>query len=308
MMIFESSARPTLQCHASTIAETKNGLVAAWFGGDHEKHPNVGVWLSRKDGKNWSKPVEVANGKRAHELPVPCWNPVLCQHSSGPLLLFYKVGREIRAWQTMLITSIDQGITWSTPMALPDGTCGPVKNKPIELADGVLVCPASAEPSWQSWQVYFSFTSDLGQTWQTVGPCNDNETYQAIQPALLTCAGGDLWALCRTRQGHIAQMHSSDSGQTWSKMSPTNMPNPNSGIDAVTLADGRHLLVYNHTVKGRSPLNVAIYEDGRWKMREVLEDDPGEYSYPAVIQGTNGDVHITYTYNRETIAHRVIQP
>src|SRR5688572_20688950 len=53
---------PFPQCHASTLAETKAGLVAAWFGGTREKHPDVGVWLSRHDGVRWSEPKEVANG------------------------------------------------------------------------------------------------------------------------------------------------------------------------------------------------------------------------------------------------------
>src|SRR3569833_3887214 len=92
-------------------------------------------------------------------------------------------------------------------------------------------------------------------------------------------------------------------------MTATNLPTPNSGTDAVTLKDGRHLIVYNHTTKGRSPLNAAISTDGKeWKMAHVLEDEPGEYSYPAVIQTSDGRVHITYTWKRERIKHVVLAP
>ena len=92
-------------------------------------------------------------------------------------------------------------------------------------------------------------------------------------------------------------------------MSLTSLPNPNSGIDAVTLGDGRHLLVYNHTAKGRSPLNLAISADGEeWKPVAVLENEPGEFSYPAVIQTKDGLVHISYTWKRQRVRHIVVDP
>jgi predicted neuraminidase len=92
-------------------------------------------------------------------------------------------------------------------------------------------------------------------------------------------------------------------------MSLTELPNPNSGIDAVTLKDGRHLLVYNHTAKGRTPLNLAISPDGtKWEAALVLESEPGEYSYPAIIQTRDGLVHITYTWKRQRVRHVVIDP
>jgi predicted neuraminidase len=98
-------------------------------------------------------------------------------------------------------------------------------------------------------------------------------------------------------------------------MTAINLPNPNAGTDAVTLRDGRHLLVYNHTTgsgsfpKGRNMLNVAISADGlNWKPVLTLERQEGEYSYPAVIQASDGLVHITYTYQRQSVKHVVIDP
>ena len=85
---------PTPACHASTIVETQKGLVAAWFGGPYEKHPDVGIWVSRHESGQWSKPTEVANGVQPDGSRHPTWNPVLFQPSSGPLMLFYKVGPE----------------------------------------------------------------------------------------------------------------------------------------------------------------------------------------------------------------------
>jgi predicted neuraminidase len=104
---------------------------------------------------------------------------------------------------------------------------------------------------------------------------------------------------------------SDDNGRTWSELTPSGLPNPNSGIDAVTLADGRQLVVYNHLTKGRNMLNVSVSEDGKdWKAATLLENDPAgkEFSYPAVIQTNDGLVHITYTWNRKQIKHVVIDP
>src|SRR5262249_11293034 len=109
-VIYEKAPFP--QCHASTIAETKAGLGAAWVRGTREKHPDVGIWVSRHVGGKWTAPVEVADGKQA-DRRLPCWNPVLFQPKAGPLLLFYRVGPSPSRWWTLLMKSQDHGKTWS---------------------------------------------------------------------------------------------------------------------------------------------------------------------------------------------------
>jgi predicted neuraminidase len=182
---------------------------------------------------------------------------------------------------------------------------GPIKNKPVLLADGTLLCGSSTE--FAGWRVHMERTKDLGQTWERTGALNDGKTIGAIQPTILKMGDGQLQILCRSRQGKIATSQSSDGGKTWEELTLSELPNPNSGIDGVTLADGRHVLVYNHTSRGRSPLNVALSEDGKnWNEVLVPEDEPGEYSYPAVIQTKDGLVHITYTWKRVRIKHVVL--
>lgn len=311
--IYESAPFP--ECHASTIVETKDGLVAAWFGGTEEKHPDVGIWLSRHQGEKWSPPVEIVNGIQSDKLRYPCWNPVLFQPKSGPLMLFYKVGPSPAKWWGELVTSDDHGKTWSKPARLPEGFIGPVKNKPIQLANGDILCGSSTEHA--GWRVHFERTPDLGKTWTMVGPIHDGKKIAAIQPSILKRSDGRLQAIGRTRQNKLFTTESADNGATWSEMTLLDLPNPNSGTDAVTLADGRHLLVYNHSGGrasqwdyGRSFLNVAVSEDGKqWQAALVLEKhDSGEYSYPAVIQTSDGLVHATYTWQRKRIRHVVIDP
>lgn len=298
---------PFKECHASTIAETSRGLAAAWFGGSHEKHPDVGIWTSYHDGQGWSRPVEAANGVQHADLRYPCWNPVLYQVANGPLILFYKCGPDPRSWWGMRVDSRDGGRTWQEPRRLPEGIVGPIKNKPVLLGDGTLLCGSSSED--QGWRLHVEKTSDFGLTWRRIGPLNDGETFGAIQPSVLFLDDGRLQLLCRSRQGNVLQSFSADQGESWSPLERSDLPNPNAGTDAVTLADGRHVIVYNHLKKGRHVLNVALSENGSdWVAAAVLEDGEGEYSYPAVVQSSDGLLHITYTWRRELVKHVVIDP
>lgn len=319
--IFETAPHP--QCHASTIVDTDSGLVAAWFGGTRERHPDVGIWLSRHVDGRWTRPVEVANGIQytrpdGTEHRHPCWNPVLFQPRGGPLLLFYKCGPHPSAWWGMLTTSPDDGKTWCAPRRLPEGILGPVKNKPVELDDGTLVCPSSTEHD--GWRLHLETTDDLGHTWTRIGPTHPGDQKGAIQPSLLFHPDGRWQMLARDRRrvGTIWTTWSEDRGHSWSPLESTGLPNPSSGTDAVTLDDGRHLLAYNHAQRqseeadsrgSRSVLNLALSEDGvHWQAAALLERSEGEYSYPAVIQTDDGLVHLTYTWHRRRIKHVVIDP
>jgi alpha-L-rhamnosidase len=312
--IFERASFP--ESHAATIAETPEGLIAAWFGGTKEGNKDVCIWTSHYKNNQWGEPVKVADGVMNDSTRYACYNPVLYYASNGELLLFYKIGPNVAGWKGYMIRSKDNGKTWSARETLPDGFLGPIKNKP-ELVNGVLLCPSSTEKS--GWKAHIEYTSDNGKTWTRSASINDGTIMQAIQPSILKYKNGDLQILCRSRNTTINESWSSDAGKTWSAMKASALPNNNSGTDAVTLKDGRQLLVYNHTlpnaswVKGkgpRTPLNVAISNDGvKWFAATVLEDSPiSQYSYPSVIQTKDGLVHIVYTWRRERIKHVVIDP
>lgn len=311
--IFEQASFPS--SHAATIAETATGLVAAWFGGSREGHPDVCIWMSRLVNDKWSAPVQVADGIQNDTLRYACYNPVLYQVPGGELILFYKVGPRVAAWKGWMKTSKDGGLSWSASKALPEGYLGPVKNKPVLLPNGDLLCASSTESN--GWRVHFEITPDLGKTWKKIGPINDGKTIDAIQPSVLFHNDGRLQILCRSRNRAVVESWSGDNGLTWSAMEKTSLPNNNSGTDAVTLKDGRHLLVYNHVLppgteaKGpRTPLNVSLSKDGKtWYASLVLEDSPiSQYSYPSVIQSKDGMVHIVYTWRRQKIKYVKIDP
>jgi L-rhamnose-H+ transport protein len=302
------SEAPFAQCHASTIAETGSGLVAAWFGGTAEGDPDVGIWLSRREGESWSAPVEVTRGEDSRNTGQPRWNPVLFQPRNGPLLLFYKVGPSPSRWRGMMTRSADAGRTWAAPQALPEGILGPIKNHPIEFPDATILCGSSTED--QGWRVHFEMTNDGGLTWRRTPPLNDGKAVGLIQPALLRTGAVSVIALMRSTAGRIYESRSADRGETWTPPAPTVLPNPNSGVDAMTLRDGRHVLVYNPVAEGRGVLAVALSGDGRdWTRVLTLEDEEGaEFSYPAVIEAGDGLVHVTYTWKRGRIRHAVLDP
>ena len=301
-------------CHASTIVETSEGMVAAWFGGTYEKHPDVGIWLSRNIEGKWTKPIEVANGIQHKGLRYPTWNPVLFNYGDE-LFLYYKIGPTPQDWWGVFMISSDNGQTWSRSIRLPEEILGPIKNKPELLSNGDLICPTSSEHD--GWRVYMEFTSDRGKTWERTKPLNDGVEIVAIQPSILKHPNGRLQILCRSINKKILSAWSDNNGRSWSNLEPIELPNPNSGIDAVTLKDGRHILVYNHIKPdvewgNRNILNVGVSNNGlNWNAVLILEDDEdpqSEYSYPAVIQAEDGMIHITYTWNRELIKYVVIDP
>ena len=308
--IYETAPYP--QCHASTLVQTTGGtVVAAWFGGLREKDPGVGIWVSRRVDGIWTPGVEVANGVQDEGTRHPTWNPVLFQPRGQPLVLFYKVGPDPQRWWGMFMTSNDEGRSWSRPQRMPANMLGPIKNKPVQLSNGTVLSPTSIEtPTKPSrWRVYFERSVDGGRSWTATPFVNDGIEVSAIQPSILLLGGDRLLALGRTRQGRLFEVRSDDGGISWGSFKLTSIPNPSSGTDAVTLKDGRHLLIYNPVEKGRTPLTVALSTDGTtWKDVLTLEDQSGEYSYPAIIQTADGRVHATYTWKRERVRHVIIDP
>ncbi|MBI4574458.1 MAG: exo-alpha-sialidase [candidate division NC10 bacterium] len=322
-------------CHASTIVEASPGtFLAAWFAGTYEGHPDVAIWLARYEDGAWGNPIRVAD-----EPNVSHYNPLLFRDTTGTLWLFYKIGVSVPTWTGMYRKSLDGGASWSEPVMLPAGLIGPAKNKPITLSNGDILCGTSNE-TWRSWACWVERSSDGGKSWTRHGPivAPGAGAYEAgsarlvsavwdeaagtllvpqdfsgvIQPTLWEYAPGRVKMLMRSTQrvGCVCASLSDDSGRTWSPAERLPIPNPNSGLDAVRLRDGRIVLACNPVPEGRTPLSVLVSEDNgvTWPRRKDLETDAGEYSYPSVIQAEDGRVHVVATHRRERIFHYVLEP
>ena len=331
--------KKTFAHHASTVLPLKNGhVLVAWFGGSMEHNDDVSIYLAEKDERGFSEPRLMASTMEPH------WNPVLFECADGRIMLFYKVGYEIPDWRTYVRESADMGKTWSEPRELipgdDSGGRGPVRNKPIRLASGRIVAPASVERGL--WRCFMDYSDDDGHTWQRSNLIEARGTAQleaeyvkwqtkmreaalsghpldrsaipaeyvhgrgVIQPTLWEDGQG-VHALMRSGEGHIFRTDSTDDGATWCEGYPIEMPNNNSGIDLTRLDNGVMLLVYNpnnQNFGSRSPISVAVSRDdgATWEHLCDLESEIGEFSYPAIVsQGRH--IWITYTHKRENVAY-----
>ncbi len=299
-------------CHASTILPLTDGrLLAAWFGGTREKHPDVGIWCSRRDASGtWSDPEKIAD-----EAALPHWNPVLADAGREEVVLFYKVGPDPREWRTRTKRSSDGGRTWSAhseppPLADRQGrsfTAGPVKNKLIVLSDGTWLSPTSRETEAE-WDAAVTRSTDGGQTWHLSTVPLDHAVFAGkgvIQPTVWESEPGRVHMLLRSTAGFVARADSSDAGRTWSPIASTDLPNNNSGIDLVRLPDGGLVLASNPVGADwgpRTPLVLSRSNDnGRtWRRIATLEDEDAEFSYPAIVCTFEGVV-VSYTCKRRRI-------
>ena len=317
--------------HAATITEAADGtLVAAWFAGTAENHPDVKVWSShRPTGGAWSEPTVVDDGTRqvdGRSREFACWNPVLLTHPDGTLYCWYKItGSGSRSgpnnWWGAVRTSADAGRTWSERVWLPtidtaddrlaafrpyDGhLTGPVKNRPLVMPDGSLLCGSSTE-SPLGWRVHFERYAAGDWTGrrhgaEVVGPIDGKD---GIQPTFLVHSEDMRRLQVLTREDGAAT--SDDGGRSWTPLA-TGPIDTSKGLHAATTAGGWHFLAFNPS--GRTPLSLARSRDGRtWQtVLPRLNADGGEtMDYPTLMQSRDGRLHVVHTYGRRFINHLVL--
>jgi predicted neuraminidase len=306
--------------HSSAICVLPGGdLLAVWYGGTREGAADVALFTSRLAAgtSRWTAPsrtVDRALAQTELERSIKkLGNAVVFADQTGTLWMVY-VSVSMGGWSGSALnvkTSHDEGRTWGPSRRL---TLNPflnlstlVRNKPIYTDDGRIGLP-----------VYYELAIKFPQIlWLTPGARGSAPAYRLrnlaaetdlIQPALVPLGHDRMLMLLRDRRPNrrLHTAHSEDNGWSWSEAVPSELPNPDSALDAVRLADGRILLVYNHAEHGRDNLCLAVSADaGRtWRTGPVLEDTAGrEFSYPYLVQDDTGTLHLTYTWQRERIKH-----
>eukprot|EP00899_Mesostigma_viride_P003968 jgi/Mesvir1/13572/Mv02991-RA.1 len=360
------------ECHATTLLHLDPATVlVAWFAGRKEGSPDVTIWtgirklyevnvdpppnqgldLTNRPNARWrvARTIKVSN--------VAHWNPVLfCEEEQegvaedgsimfncASVLLFFKVGKDIPVWRTLVTRSRDHGETWEAPWELVpgstgDGGRGPVKNKPIVLSDGTWLAGGSIAPRKKGAEQGMGFidlSTDRGATWkhsEYLRPTSwDVRQHLGInQPTLWESAPGHVHAFLRTKNkgpdACIWRTDSADGGRTWSQPRRTKLPNNNSGIDAVRLpASGTLVLAHNPVTyeQGRAPLRLSLSDDNgeTWPRALDVESElvaglktkwhekRHEFAYPAIIawpgprDAGNEGISLSYTWHRMRIAY-----
>ncbi|HEY0945733.1 MAG TPA: sialidase family protein [Opitutaceae bacterium] len=308
--------------HSSTICLLPSGdLFAAWYGGTREGAADVALFASRlTPGKNtgaWGRPAKIVDRELAEsELDrriKKVGNAVVFADRAGTLWMIY-VSVSLGGWSGSALnikTSRDEGLTWSESQRL---TLNPflnistlVRNKPIHANDGRIGVP-----------VYHEFAQKFPQMlWLTPDADGRVEDYQIrnlatevglIQPTLVPLGGDRVLMMLRDGSAtrRLRTAYSDDNGWTWSATATSELPNPDSAVDALRLRDGRIVLAYNHAENGRGNLRLAVSaDDGRsWQAGPVIEAaGDGEFSYPQLAADRRSRIHLIYTWKRERIRH-----
>uniref|UniRef100_A0A061RU72 Bnr asp-box repeat domain-containing protein n=1 Tax=Tetraselmis sp. GSL018 TaxID=582737 RepID=A0A061RU72_9CHLO len=342
-LVIDERVRPTRSQHSSSIAEVAPGvLLAAWFGGTWERMGDVGIWTARYMDGRWGPPQQVAWPQEDWRNPgwmAPCWNPVLL-HLAGKneTLLMYKVGTNPEVWRGFMMRSYDGGLSWSEPRRMGENIIGPTKGVPYVFDDGTILAGSSDEDG--GWTVHLELSRDGGETWERYGEELDYGR-GIIQPSIFRTSDGKMQMVMRTRRaGRVAETESDNNGWSWDQVSLDRLQSPNAGLYAITLRDGRVALAHNFGSDGRNKLALSLSYDnaGTYETVAMLQEDEqsyprmdecvdprdrdetdrAEYSYPYLLQTSDGMLHVTFTYSyfgsggrctgRENIKHVVIDP
>ena len=303
--------------HVSSICELPDGrMVAVWYAGSREGARDVGIYIAtRKAGvtNTWSTPASAGThetaGEETFRYVKKVGNAIVFSGANNQLHLLH-VTTGFGGWscsQINLKTSTDAGATWSRSRRLglsPFLNISElVKNAPVPTADGGFVVPIYHELLGKFSELLWLRPSAGGFE---VIKTRAYGGYTAFQPALVALNETNALMLNRAA-GSVAKIHAtrtSDGGHTWSALETIDLPNSNSGLDAIRLSDGRLLLAFNDTNSGRDNLRLAISADDgmTWKRAATLVTEAGEeFSYPTVLQTTDGLIHVTYTWKRKGI-------
>ena len=306
--------------HVASISELPGGrLAAAWYAGSKEGARDVAIYFATRDpdAAGWSRPRAIVSRETAErDLSRPIkkvGNAVLFSDAGGRLWLLY-VSITFGGWSGSSINltkSDDGGLTWAPSQRL---TLNPllnlgelVKNGPVSLSDGTCLVPIYQELAGRVPELLWLHPSGNGLLPAKSRIHGGRSGYQPAVVALTTTSALAVLRDFSPRQ-RISVARTDNAALDWSSPVALDLPNPDSGLAALRLMDGRVLLIFNDSITGRENLQLAVsIDEGRTWRRVVTLDQVSErgVDYPFVIQTRDGLVHVVYTWKMAVTKHVV---
>lgn len=301
--------------HAVTLVELDNGrIMAAWFTGSREGASDVAISSSILDRGVWSTPLQIVDRRivqrDTQRLIRKLGNPLLWRDARNVLHLWF-VSVSYGGWAGSAINhmqSSDEGRHWSRATRIVSSPFWNlstlVRNPPLGLVDGGFFLP-----------VYHEFINKRSELLRfdrgghVVDKARIPGSNGTLQPAVVALDQDRLFALMRSSNAtqRIQSSRSKDGGTHWLPSTTTDIPNPDSAVAMIRLADGSLLLACNPLRANRNQLALmrSLDEGKRWSPPYLVEQgsENDEFSYPALLQGSSGTVHLAYTWKRQAIKH-----
>ena len=262
---------PMVQNHAAFIERLDDGTLAClWFGGTLEGKSDISIFGSTlaPGADRWSAPIQLSDDPDRSEQ-----NPVLAHNGRG-WQLFHTAQPAGNQDECLLrardISLTDDRVIADVPRTidLPRGCF--IRGRFVRRSDGAWMMPifrCVSRPG-QRWTgshdtAAVGISHDDGETWalQEV-PGSIGSVHMTIVPL----DGERMVAFYRRRQSDFVHRSvSEDGGMTWSPPEPTDVPNNNSSINVVRLADGRLAMICN-------PVSAATSADRRASLYDEIEE------------------------------------
>lgn len=261
---------PCVQNHAAFLMELPGGdLGCVWFGGTQEGVPDISVRFSRlKPGATrWSPTQTLSDDPTRSEQ-----NPLLFAAPDGSLWLLWTAqisGNQDTAMIRRRI-SRDGGENWGpieTMIGEQPGFGTFIRQPIIVTSEGNWLLPIwrCTKPPIGAWTGDLDTSSvmlsaDQGKTWTEHAVPDSTGT---CHMCILDMQDGTLVAFYRSRWADwVYRSTSSDGGRTWTAPQPTTLPNNNSSIQAIRLADGGIAILFNDSsAKDATDRRVSLYDD-----------------------------------------------
>jgi predicted neuraminidase len=319
--------------HSSSIVELPNGdLLVCWFHGSGERTADdvkiLGARKLKSTGQ-WTAPFEMAdtpgfpdtNCTMFVDSKQRLWLfwPVILANQWESALMKYKMTADLSGTGAPKWTYFDnillkpKNLLEQIQRHLPESEHKTrlvkdasikltsrlgwfTRTHPVELPSGRILLPLYSDGFDFS---LIGISDDGGQTWYASEPIVGLGN---IQPSIVRKKDGTLVAYMRDNGPPPKRIHfsmSKDEGLTWSPAADTELPNPGTSVEAISLRSGNWIIVYNDLEKGRHSLAISMSDDegATWKWKRHLGvQEKSQFHYPSVIQAKDGSIHVTYSY------------